>query len=146
MKMRVDGQSLIGDMVGFERKFKAELTKMRKDVEIFLQFSKRIIAVVGLKEQKTRDSVLLMMVIGASRARFFGAQKIVVMRVAEEVFKSVERDITILADIRVRSVSLRRLRALFNGSDSMNILATISGGRQSAGSRTMMKRDGRWTR
>jgi len=40
------------DMIGFERKFKAELTKMRKDVEILLQFSKRTIVVVGLKEQK----------------------------------------------------------------------------------------------
>jgi len=66
MKMRVDGQSLIRDMVGFKSKFEAELTKMRKHVEILLQFSKRIIAVVGLKEQKTRDSVLLMMVMGAS--------------------------------------------------------------------------------
>jgi len=45
-----------------------------------------------------------MMVMGASRARFFGAQKIVVMRVAEEVFKSVEKDSAIIADIEGRQV------------------------------------------
>jgi len=54
MKMRADGQSLIKDMVGFERKFKTELTKMRGNTSSIQQTLNRRCRLKGAENEGFR--------------------------------------------------------------------------------------------